>query len=662
MKTKRNGVFKSSSILVLLWILVLPMVQINTVQAAEMKYVYRVQGDYLYPNKHNWFNGRSGCMEYIGAYKLGLVAERLGNHWEVNDTYTPWLATSWTVTNESMTINLRRGVKWSDGTEFTARDVVCTFNVQRLKKHPIWDYVDDVSAVDNYTVRFHVTKPSYMITYYAIGGRDAPYMMPYSQYGQWNEMVVAAVKAKQSLTGLITNFTTFDPGKFVTTGPFVPQTITEKQQIWVKRNDYWVEQLGLGKIYWTGLEVTNVVPEYPYYLSETPPPFESTWCLTDIGITAQAIARFGPLIKVIKAPKYTGSSLILNFARYPLNVKEVRQAIAYAIDLGKCMAASYEHNSYDPKITGFPQVSMQLLMDKEIYKNLKSYTYDVKKAEQLMLSIGCTRDTDQVWKTANGTRLEFEVLAPNDGRQASTILAGAYLNEFGIKATVRSMEAATVTTYLQKGDFDITASFWGEYFPVRAAQQTYLDKMPVYLPPGLKGPSIPDVYEIQGQQINITAEAFKLAEGFDWRIQNKESFNKIAQVINEYLPIITFGERSYGFALNLATTEGWPEPVMFPNGSMNPLYGNMHLNPCIPYHILSGTVRPKGVLEKIELESALGLARQAIDAAQAASDKAKQAIAAAQAALDQAQLIGVVSVAVAVVAIVIALVRTRRTI
>ncbi len=48
---------------------------------------------------------------------------------------TPWLASSyaWSNKNQTLTVTIRNGVKWQDGTPFTAKDVFYTF--QFIKKN-----------------------------------------------------------------------------------------------------------------------------------------------------------------------------------------------------------------------------------------------------------------------------------------------------------------------------------------------------------------------------------------------------------------------------------------------------------------------------------------------------------------------------------------------
>ena len=52
----------------------------------------------------------------------------------------PWLATQseWSADNKKLTLTLRPGVQWSDGTPFTANDVAFTFEL--LKKHQALDF------------------------------------------------------------------------------------------------------------------------------------------------------------------------------------------------------------------------------------------------------------------------------------------------------------------------------------------------------------------------------------------------------------------------------------------------------------------------------------------------------------------------------------------
>jgi len=77
----------------------------------------------------------------------------------------PGMAESYTVNaaGDEFTFKLRKGVKFTDGSPFNAQAVKWTIDrVMKLQGQPSWlvtDYVDSVSAVDDYTVKFKLKFP-----------------------------------------------------------------------------------------------------------------------------------------------------------------------------------------------------------------------------------------------------------------------------------------------------------------------------------------------------------------------------------------------------------------------------------------------------------------------------------------------------------------------
>ena len=87
----------------------------------------------------------------------------------------PCLAESWEVSDDGLafTFNLRKGVKFHDGTDFNADAVVFSLSRQFKEDHPhynydpwkYWGYMDmdniieDVVKVDDYTVKITLQKP-----------------------------------------------------------------------------------------------------------------------------------------------------------------------------------------------------------------------------------------------------------------------------------------------------------------------------------------------------------------------------------------------------------------------------------------------------------------------------------------------------------------------
>ena len=80
----------------------------------------------------------------------------------------PWLAESATYNADSsqLTVKLRKGVTWSDGQPFTARDIVFTVNMLKANSPDLLfafdmkTWVKDVTAPDDLTAKITLTSPN----------------------------------------------------------------------------------------------------------------------------------------------------------------------------------------------------------------------------------------------------------------------------------------------------------------------------------------------------------------------------------------------------------------------------------------------------------------------------------------------------------------------
>lgn len=126
-------------------------------QAADLRFAIRVGPTTLDPHFHNYY-ANQGMLPNI--YEPLLDADPDGK-------LVPVLAESWKSTGPTTwEFNLRKGVKFHDGADFTAEDVVSSIErVRAIQGSPgsLAGYVNDIAemeVVDDYTIRFHTKAPS----------------------------------------------------------------------------------------------------------------------------------------------------------------------------------------------------------------------------------------------------------------------------------------------------------------------------------------------------------------------------------------------------------------------------------------------------------------------------------------------------------------------
>ena len=116
--------------------------------SAENVLRWTSQGDALTIDPHS--QNESPTIAFNGIIYESLVTR------DYNQSLQPELAESWTSAPDGWTFKLRKGVKFHDGSDFTAEDVVFSFN---RALQPSSDYkeqvktVASVEVIDDFTVK-----------------------------------------------------------------------------------------------------------------------------------------------------------------------------------------------------------------------------------------------------------------------------------------------------------------------------------------------------------------------------------------------------------------------------------------------------------------------------------------------------------------------------
>ena len=344
----------------------------------------------------------------------------------------PWLADSWEQSDDGLTwtFHLHQGVMFSNGREMTADDVV--WSLQRLIDPDIasgasWRLGTDstITAVDKYTVDITTTAP--------------------------NATLPNALGANKS-TGVLAPESVNDDGTIsvpIGTGPFVISDVEGTNKVVLTANqNYWME----GYPYLDSVEIVPYEDDAARELALKGG--EVDFMIT---ISPQNLQELqdDPNVVVETSPRLSYDYFGLNLTKEPFSHKEVRQAIAYAIDRQQICDFAYFGicEAIDgPTASGSPW-----------YFPYAPYTpRDLDKARSLLDEAGYGDGFSFVMNTVVGF---------GETDRAAQVVQ-QQLAEIGITVDIQPEEAAVIIDKEGSGDFD--AIMWSWLGLTDAADYFYL--------------------------------------------------------------------------------------------------------------------------------------------------------------------------------------------
>jgi peptide/nickel transport system substrate-binding protein len=490
-------------------------------------------------------------------------------YWQSGD-WLKLMATDWKFVNgDTFNISLRKGAKWSDGKDFTAKDVLSTFWCMRILSQSVWKYVDKVDAPDDYTVNFHMNQPSTVVQRYVLRTNTASDAV----YGPWAKRAQDLFNGGKTISDpegkqLLQEFSNFKPDGIIASGPFNidVKSITNAQFTMPKNTTAWnADQIAFDKIVNYNGETPDITPvvlskDVDYATHGFPP------------TTDQAMQQAG--IRVLRPPTYSGGAIYINFDKLGtiLGDKKVRQAMAMAVDRGQNATVTYANSGKGAKyMTGMSDLLVPKWMPDPDIKALNLYPYDVNKAASMLTDLGWKKGGDGVWTTKDGQRAEFEMLTPAEYVDSSTSAQNAaeQLTKFGFKTTVRAITYTQFPVDVDKGNFQLAIAGWGAStnpHPFFSYDTILFLHNTRAINNGGKGMafSLKQKTDVAGD-VDLEKLTLDSADGLDEGAQ-KANVAKIARVFNELLPVIPLYERfGNNAALEKVRVDAWPpddDPIL----------------------------------------------------------------------------------------------------
>jgi peptide/nickel transport system substrate-binding protein len=331
----------------------------------------------------------------------------------------PDLAERWQISGDvkTYTFYLRKGVKFHNGRELVADDVV--YSLGRLldpkTQAPLAGYyssIDKVEAVDQYTVKITLKEPDASLLYKLSNRRPA------------------VIMAKEVVGASGGNLKTADAG----TGPFKLAELVPDVSVKLQRfNDYFEKD----RPYLDGVTITFNTNEPTRLAALRAGQVDLTFFKDPNQVAA---IRNNPNLVILEQPSQVRVVLILNNNKAPFDNPKFRQAISYAINRKEVIDALYGGKGY---LTGVIPPGEKMWAIPATPENYPAYAPSIEKAKQLIAESGI--------KTPITVKVNTPTMFPESVPVAQ--LLKEQLKPIGVDLDINVMEWAAYLAAERKSEF-----------------------------------------------------------------------------------------------------------------------------------------------------------------------------------------------------------------
>jgi peptide/nickel transport system substrate-binding protein len=472
---------------------------------------------------------------------LNGIYEPLMIYNKVNGEVVPWLATEykWSDDKLTLTFTIREGVKWSDGTAFTAGDVAYTFNLMKgnnalsgIGQNAVGTsgYVSAVAATDDKTVAFTFSKVFLPGVYDIIQQDIVPEHI-------WTNIADPVKDINDNPVG---------------TGPFTELVDFQDQAYELDRNpNYWQE----GKPYFKGIRMPAFADNGAS--ANMMINGEADWADQFYQNLQEAVLDKNPDLECWWPTANVTQVFAFNDTVAPFDDVNFRKAISMAFDREKITKIAMNGAFVPTDLTGLPDAYAGYRVSDISTLGDNWVVYDPDKANQMLDAAGYTVGADGFRTNKDGSPMELEFMQVNgfsDWLAAAPIMKQE-LDALHLKIVMNTYDAGVAFDKWFKGDFQMSLTFTQLGTPTVYAWFADAMSAATMLPNGTPSTFGVNIWRYADPRIETFIEI--LATNTDEQAQ-KNAAVEMQKLFAEDAPFIPMWASAVDSCWSNKTFAGWP--------------------------------------------------------------------------------------------------------
>jgi peptide/nickel transport system substrate-binding protein len=478
--------------------------------------------------------------------------------------YYPELASSWSISGQNITINLRSDADWQTGAPVTSQDVLTSLLLAGADGNGLWGQVSRVATLGSKALRISVIAPN--VPALVLNEVMQVPIVPSSEYGHFipanfesdlftywriynplhpssaTENAAAASAAHKTMTQVLSALVHYNPPSLIGDGPFKVVRATTYQILLEKWPGFW----DAAKISEPSVTITA--------LSSGASAGALFSGLIDLDVdnllTPAEIKRVDHtpgLVHITALTNTNEQGIWFNQREYPMNLVQVRKAIAYLVNRQN-WAALDGPNPATKNEDDLQDVQAKDYLTQAQLDALNHYPYNPSQAKQLLEAVGFTQKNGS-WYEPTGQPFAVTISADAgiEGQVTGALIVQSDLQRFGIKASVTTVDAGSFFQDFSQGtinaDMTVFFSSAGSLDPLSYFDWTLATNAPAlgvsnYVAPGSNAVPKPFIANVPGLgRVNVITtlnNEASYAPPSEWRSLVWDW----ARYVNSQLPVI----------------------------------------------------------------------------------------------------------------------------